>query len=321
MTDYADYLAQIHAQLLTPTELILETVKEATGQTSNANPQKITAGEVNEVYFVSLPDGKEVAVRISRTDDFASEKWAIEKCEELGVPVAKILLIKQAELEHEKVNLCVQSKLPGEPLERGKIDFHTLDKKYLQRILNKAGELLSRIHSIPTEGFGHLNGQGQGEYFNFYDFVTEFDEQERYSRLARETNFPEEEMKKLLDALTAGGNKYRDLKPFLSHGDFNVKHIMFEGGEITGILDFGDVEGHSPVNDFAKWDYWFGDDPPLEWIKEGYANKKLFNSDFDELMLLIQLRNGTHILKWYNGKYPNGVEGAKQKLHELLDKI
>lgn len=95
---------------------------------------------------------------------------------------------------------------------------------------------------------------------------------------------------------------------------------MIKGNEISGILDWGEVEGHSPINDFAKWDYWFGDELPLEWLKEGYQNKAIFDDNFEWMLHWVRLNNGLGVLWWYyKQNYSKAIEKAKNKLLKDLE--
>ena len=64
-TDYQEYLASMHAKLTTPEEAIKEVTKEGTGQEVK-DRRRIVAGEVNEVYDLTLNNGQHTILRISR---------------------------------------------------------------------------------------------------------------------------------------------------------------------------------------------------------------------------------------------------------------
>ncbi len=91
---------------------------------------------------------------------------------------------------------------------------------------------------------------------------------------------------------------------------------MVEDNKITGILDFGGVCSEpGGVYDFYWWDYWQEDNLPVEWLKEGYSNKSLFNQDFDALLKIYRIHRGLELLLWYySEKYMPAVNKAKRKL-------
>ncbi len=319
--DYEKFLASIHSKTATPEGLIRDAVKEAT-KSEISYKKRIVAGEGNEVYEIGLANQSKVMVRISKYEDkhFEQEKWAIEQCKKLEIPVPEVLLIKHLSIEDKPLDICVQRRIEGEPLERGGIDLHTLPEKELKSIILQAGEILSRMHTIKTDGFGYLNGQGEGVFKTFADLMKENIHQEKeYISLAQKIDFDIDAMKSIFKILRDKVDSAPVISPLLSHNDFGPKHIVVKDGKIVGILDFGEVAGHSSVNDFAKWDYWFSYEIPLSWLQEGYSNKNLFDGDFEELLNWIKLSHGVGVLWWYDRhKYLKGVENAKKKLYEDL---
>ncbi len=204
-------------------------------------------------------------------------------------------------------------------MERGEINFYSFSEKRKREIIFKAGEILSKIHSIKTNGFGELDGSGNGLFTNFSDLMQEhIGQEEDFLSIAKEIDFNLVAMKKVFRILKEK-KLFMSTKSVLNHNDFGPKHIMVKNDKITGILDFGEVSGHSPINDFAKWDYWFSNEIPLDWLKSGYSNKNLFDSHFDEILHWIKLNNGLSVLWWYyTQNYSEAVEKAKQKLYDDL---
>lgn len=164
---YQEYLVSMHAKLVTPDEEIKKIVKTGSGY-NLINKTRIVAGEINEVYDVELENKKHVILRIAKGGypNFLQEKWAIEKVQKLGVPVPKILLIQHFKVDEEEKSACLMEKVDGEPLERGSIEFKKLDLKLRRNYINQAGEILSKIHSVKTEGFGWIVGEGRSIYFH-----------------------------------------------------------------------------------------------------------------------------------------------------------
>lgn len=318
MNDYAEYLTSFHAKLTTPDEILNSTIFEATKKEVK-NKRKIIAGEASEVYDVELTDNSHVILRIARGEkkQYDQESWAINQAKKVGVPVPEILLIKHLSVDGNLLSFCVQSKLPGEPLERGTIDFNKFNEARRRSIINNAGELLSKIHQINTNGFGYLDGEGKGPFVSFGELMSErADQADVYLQLAKKYDIPVQSMQKALDILSEKVAAASLIKPILSHNDFNIKHIMVdEADRITGIIDWGEIEGHSPVNDFSKWDYWFGDYIPTKWLKEGYSNKQIFSGNYEELFHWIRLDNGLGVMYWYDQmNYAPAINMAKEKL-------
>lgn len=322
MSDYKEYLASLHAKLATPDEVLRSVVFEA-AKNKLKNKRRIIAGEASEVYDVELADGRHIIVRIARGEEkqYEQEVWALEQARKVGgIPVPEVLLIKHLPQAGGFLSFCVQNKLPGEPLERGGIDFDLYSEARRRRIINKAGEILSRIHTIKTSGFGYLKAEGVASYDTFNERMSEhINQADQFLQLARKYEIPERDMQRALDILSKKTINAPDVTPILCHNDFNVKHIMVdEDDNITGIIDWGEVEGNTPVSEFAKWDYWFNDYVPTEWLKEGYSNKHLFTGDYKELFHWIRLDNGLGVMHWYDQtNYVPAVEKAKRNF--LID--
>ena len=322
-SEYKKYLEQIHSKLEAPDSIIKEITEEATGG-EVISKRKIIAGEANEVYDLTLLGDAHVIARISRKDDeeFEREQWCIEKCHELGVPVSRILLLKKIEVNDEKLSICVQEKIDGEPLERGAIHYGELDEVRLRKIINQAGELLGKIHSVSVDGFGKLNAIGHAPFKTYLEyFRDDVGTYEQSLWLAEAVNLDKNELRKVFDILQEEMNQVSDIPAVLTHNDFAPKHIMVKGEAITGILDWGEASGNSPVNDFAKWAKWYPD-IPLDWLKEGYPNKKLFEGNFDSIVKILKLKSDLgSIYHYYKEEYTEGVERAKERLIQTLKSI
>lgn len=314
---YQEYLASLHNKLVTPDPILQEIIKTGTGK-KMAGKTRIVAGEVNEVYDIELENGQHVILRISKSEQpgFLQEQWAIEKMQKIGVPVPGIILIEQFKDGEETKSACLMEKVEGEPLERGSIEFDKLDLSLKRRLINQAGEILAKIHSVETEGFGWIAGEGQAEHKTSDELInTLLDQQEQLEKIASEENIDKIFIQKALDIIESFKPIYSQIKPHLNHGDWSHKHFMVKNDQIVAILDWGGVRSDSPIYDFAWWDYWFGEEIPTEWLKEGYANKSLFDDKFEDLLHMLKLFRGLEMIAWYHHeKYKPAVEKAKVKL-------
>lgn len=319
---YQKYLVSMHANWVTPDEIIHNVVREGTGLDLAAK-QRVIAGEANEVYDVTLNSGKHVILRISTSGypNFLQEKWAISKCEKLGVPVPEVILIKHLTIDGKEKSLCLMEKIDGEPLERGNIDFDKLSLNLRKNLINQAGEILSKIHSIETVGFGWIIGEGKAEYSTSDELIQRLvSKQEEVEKMAKEEHIDKTHIDKALKIIRSFKRLYSKVKPYLNHGDYSHKHFMVKENKITCILDWGGVRSDTPIYDFANWDYWFGEYIPTDWLKEGYKNKSLFEGNFEDFLHMIKIFKGLEILNWYHqAKYKQAVEKAKIKLLRDLE--
>lgn len=316
---YRTHLQEVHSKLEAPPALVEEIVKEATGSNIETK-QRIVAGEANEVYDIGLTNSTHIIVRISRDAEkhFEQEHWAIEECRKLDLPVPEVLLLKHLSTDDEPLDICVQKKLEGELLERGAIDATTLPPEDLRSILHEAGEMLARIHSVPTAGWGYLNHKGEGTQPTFHTGWNKFIvEEQKYTQLAERTGFDTGLMHRIFTYLSSKGQIVPEMSPVLTHNDFHPKHLMIKDNHVVGIIDFGEVTGHISENDLAKWKYWDDSVFPIEWVIEGYSKGKL-GEYFTDLMSMLQLEHGLGVLDWYDyKKYGKGVDDAKKKIAEV----
>ena len=94
--------------------------------------------------------------------------------------------------------------------------------------------------------------------------------------------------------------------------------LVYEG-RLSGLIDFGQVSMDSPVNEFAKWDFWEAPQLPAAWLEEGYADKSLFGEGYRELFAALRISNALWALRWYAlTGYAGGVDQAKAKLGGYL---
>lgn len=321
-SDYDTYLYSVHAKLVTPDEIIQEVVKEGTAH-DVFDKKRIIAGEVNEVYDITLTNNNHVILRISRSDypDFIQEQWAIEKVKKIGVPVPEIILVKHLNIEAEKLSLCLMTKIDGEPLERGGIDFNSLSKEIQKNYIVNEGEILSKIHSIKTQGYGGIRGEGTTEFATSDNIIDDIlYRKERMYAIAEKENLDRTRIDKAMTIVEQFRQSYAKTSTYLNHGDYSHKHFMVNDEKIVAILDWGGVRSDTPIHDFAWWDYWFGQDIPTAWLKEGYQNKTLFDNNFEDTLHILRIMKGIEIIDWYSSeKYQKAVKKAIGKLLTDLD--
>lgn len=320
--EYKQYLKTIAERNTTASETVDGFVSEAVGEIPAAKT-RVIAGEANEVYDVETVGGEKIVVRIDRSGNsrFEAERWAIDQCAQKDIPVPKVLLIKKF-LEGDKTfTACVQQRLPGDVMERGKINYYDMPDDEVRPLFLQAGELLTRMHSIPVQGFDNVDDHGKGKFATFPEMMLEKPGQlDEFLVKARDLGIPTSDMERALGIVASEGKRFAMVNPVLNHGDFGGKHIMYEGDKVTGLIDFGEVAGHSPVFDLARWEYWFGNNKYFDWIKEGYSDKSVFGEGFDDMSRLIRLDLSLGTLWWYHRDgYESGVKRAIRKMNESLD--
>lgn len=303
---YTRHLADLHAGFAAPASLIAAAAREVTASPVQAL-ERIVHGEANEVYIVTFASGLQVILRIARRAPgvFEKEAWAIGRCRALGVAAPEVLSVQTIDADKEPLEFCFMERLPGERLS----DSLSLPRETLRRVLRELGEQISRMHAI---GEGDL---GEG---------TRFFENETDDFLATESEFVARGAEAGLDrrALEAAFrffeqtmSRHGPLRRCLTHNDFRACHVLVHEGRLAGLIDFGQASIDSPINEFAKWDYWEADALPVGWLQEGYGNQRLFDDGYPELFRSYRIANALWALRWYAiTGYAAGVERAAASL-------
>ena len=285
MNNQQSFLKQRHSKFSTPQEEIFNLVIKATGE-KPIKRTKVVKGYDNEVYFVDTKKGNTYVVKIRwfGSVTYKEEAWVLKQCKKANVPVPKILLLDEVELKDGKHETMVQEKIKGSPLAQIK---KSLTNSQLEKVLIKAGKVLSRIHRIKVEGFYRRNKKGEWRYSTWQQFANSMvraRSQEKPYLL--QAGITKKEFALLIKALEEYRNNFDCKQPVLCHGDFLPEHIFVDDKlNITGIIDFGMYEGNHPVHDFAFISFQ-APSLNLEEIKKGYSNKVIFDEKFKRRLLL-----------------------------------
>ena len=317
---YKNFIKEKHERLFnTPIELINRAVEQATG-TPIQTKERIIKGELNEVYSVKTTQGQEIIVRISHGDKplFEFEKQIIDKCRAVGVPVPEILLVDTFMVGDKQHAISIQSKLAGVPF----LELEHVSESESKNITRQAGEILSKIHSIPIHGFGALDEQGNGQYATMKDFLLNAFDEDKMSHVAQSVGIDQSVMNRALEVIHQGALLYPETTPCLIHNDYGPKHILVHNGRITGIIDFEIARSGDPVREFARWAYFNSEDGRnayMDSFKEGYANKSIFSDTFDGrfrvwMMYLILV----HLNYFIQDQNHIGIEIVKKELEQEM---
>lgn len=288
---YQEFLEKRHSALNTSDE-ILGNIVTKVNSSGLRTKNRIIAGEVNEVYEVVPNEGKSLIVRISRAEHvrFPAEKWAIEKCKEVGVPVPNVLLLDTVETGSEKLEICVEEKLEGVPLEE-LLKKESLSQSEIKDITVQAGQVLSKIHSINIEGFGGIDASGVGKHRTWLDYMLK--QNQKLSIVlekAQDIGVELDLIEKAFGVLERYKSSYGDTKSRLAHADYGVKHMLIKNKKINGIIDFEYARGTDISYDFAWWNYFGENWTSVDWLIEGYEKNGDLGENFETRMHLVKIR-------------------------------
>jgi aminoglycoside phosphotransferase (APT) family kinase protein len=318
--DYATFIKEKHERLFnTPFEVIDEAIHKATGSRI-ANKDRIIKGESNEVHSIETKDGQEVIIRIGHSDwakeSFEREKWALEECAKVGVPVPTVLYMETTELDGKPLSISIENKIAGTPLNEIEDISEPENKARLEELIQKSGQILTKIHSIKTTWFDDLDANGIGEKTTPAETLSgDWVQPDNIMKVAERTNLDSKVALRALEILENERVKYQIDTPSLVHSDYAPKHIMIDGNEITGIIDFENAKSGDPVRDLAYWDFFQTSDFPFEALKAGYENKTIFDSDFERKVAMWKIFFGLNNLSYYDTeKNQGGIVHCKKSL-------
>lgn len=274
-----DFLQQRHSVYTTSFAEVEALVASVTSRPVVAR-EKIVRGYDNEVYSVTTSDGAAFIIRIRRYGDLAAhdEAWAIETARAAGAPVPEVLLCDRRFIDGAEREVMIQRLVPGRPF-ADRINF--LDQRQLRRCYTQVAEALARIHSVAVEGF-YLRHNGVWDFPTWASIAAS-------NVAARATEgaalvrvgFTDAEFDTLVAALDTLQQRLPWPDPVLLHGDYTPNHWLFDDAlQLTGIIDFGQFQGGSPVVDLA--DLLHGDGIVSEhncllWVREGYGPARVWD--------------------------------------------
>ena len=289
---YYLYLIEKQKEFNTPTSIVDQEIKKASGS-SPVSKSRLIEGEVNEVYDVVTENGQNIIVRISRKkhSTFQAEQWSINEARKVAVPAPDILLIDEIETETGNLIFLVERKIEGISLEKLldliKAGESTIDARQLTI---KAGGILSQLHTISVPRIGRLDRDPKNAYRSWTDYMLRiFEREPEVTQKAIELGFNPDSVGITFDLIRKSTPLFDLKEPKLLHGDFSAKHILVNGAEVSGIIDFENSMGGDPIYDFAWMNYFYDKDVPLEYLMEGYQNKEIFDEEFTRKINLYKI--------------------------------
>jgi aminoglycoside phosphotransferase (APT) family kinase protein len=226
--------------------------------------------------------------------------------------VPEVLSLQSMQDNGEPLELCFLERLPGQRLS----DSLSLPPDVLRSVVRELGEQISRMHGIEPADLGEAERFFENDTDDFLAIEGEFVELGVAAGLdqravGRAFRFFEEVMM-----------RHRPLRRRVTHNDLRACHVLVHDDRLSGIIDFGQVSIDSPINEFAKWDYWESPALPAAWLQEGYTDKSLFDESYVELFQALRISNALWVLRWYaRTGYAAGVDRAASRISGYLAEI
>jgi aminoglycoside phosphotransferase (APT) family kinase protein len=216
-------------------------------------------------------DAGTAIVKCGTRDAFGIEAWACEQAQSLGVPAPQVISLETtAPIPH-----LALTRTGGVALCDSGLDLEAAARGAYQ-----AGEMLHRLHEQRLPGFGWIDrehfahtGEIRGKSTTWIGEIHSeldpaLDELVAIGALTRaEADLLDAEMQELLPAIGAlrGGR--------LLHGDLARMHVFVEPerGDLTGFIDWGDLQVGDPAWDLAITACHFGS--PSEGILQVHRSR------------------------------------------------
>lgn len=298
---------QKHAQWNTPDAVMQDLVRRAVGSTIGTRA-RIVGGENNEVWSITTAAGDDLIMRISRTETFAAERWATEQAYGLGVPAPEVLLVDDdVAVQDTRLAIWLHRTIHGQPL------YTIQDEQVARRLTTDLGELLARIHTIPTSGNGRLDSSGRGQDDNFSTYLSWGDD------AARANGISQADVDLALRLLEAHRNVW-SVPPRLLHGDWLPEHIIVRDDTVVGIIDFGNARSGDPAYDLAYWQFfWDAERYPDSCVLDGYRRVADVGGAFELRFALCRLGYSMRALPFYaEGERSFPAQHSAQRFVEAL---
>ncbi|WP_325166664.1 phosphotransferase [Viridibacillus soli] len=229
------------------------------------------------LFYRILVESDTFYLRILPEQDysFATEVKVHDTLINKGVKVPKVI-----HFEHKNhltgLSLMIMDEMAGQGLSDCS---NYMDIKNFENVIYDAGTQLALINQIPVDGFGWIDKNNPitlaGEHDSFKAYYHEHYEND----LSLLSNYPFniDEIKNIRDILETGFKLFDRKESYLVHGDFDPTHIFQENGYFTGIIDFGEIMGSSPLYDlghFKLHDGESGNKKGFEALLRGYSEVK-----------------------------------------------
>ncbi|SHE14074.1 Aminoglycoside 3'-phosphotransferase [Chlamydia abortus] len=169
----------------------------------------------------------------------------------MGVQVPEVI---HFEHHNEVLGMSVMlvKEIPGSSVE------DCISNGEYEDILYQAGQQIAVIHQVKVDGFGWIirdqeqyGNSLRGEKKTLQDYICPYLEEDLF--LLSQKVFSKVETSQITDIINSGMELMSGHEAHLVHGDFDDSHIFQQAGKYTGIIDFGEIQGSSPLYDLGHF--------------------------------------------------------------------
>lgn len=283
------------------------------GEVASVTPI-VGRGTVNTVYSVETSGGKFV-VRLNNVDPasrFEKEKWCMEKAEEVGIRVPRLLSVG----EKDGYAYTVMEFIEGVPGD---------EADFIQRplIWRELGRYARKIHSIAVAGLGlefadMTEGDSEKHWHDYLDYnIESLTPEDKLIELGVLDLESSKKVKELFEEF-----KTKKFTFGLNHGDLSLKNTILGKDGNVYLLDWGcgeaDIVPHFDIGEIKRSSELTEED--WDSFLVGYSMTKEEYSSIEEDIKARILLQRFDKLRWAIDKKPDRIEEyAKEarKMYEL----
>jgi aminoglycoside phosphotransferase (APT) family kinase protein len=182
---------------------------------------------------------------------FAAEVNVHEILLKNGIKVPKIIHFEHKD-ELVGHSIMIVDEILGHSMLEGSVK---LTLEGFESVLFEAGKQLAVINQVPVDGFSWIDRNNwetlAGEKATFGEYYHEHSANDL--DLLSQHIFSGDEMRVVREWFETGFKLMDRQQAFLAHGDFDCTHIFQSQEHFTGIIDFGEIRGTSPLFDLGHF--------------------------------------------------------------------
>ncbi|WP_028550792.1 phosphotransferase family protein [Paenibacillus sp. UNC451MF] len=287
-----------------PIDLVEQIANESLNKTVKTIERELSGGSTY-VYRLQFEDDT-LYLRILPEEDwsFAAEVQVHSLLRERGVLVPKVTFFAS----HPRIlgmSFMIVEEIHGANV------INCGSKDMYDNILMQAGKQIAVINQVRVDGFSWVKRDNdesgvplRGEKISLHDYLYEF--LDKYLVVLSQNGFNQMEISQIKSLLNTGTALMGRHEPCLAHGDFDDSHIFSHNGAFTGIIDFGEIQGSSPLYDLGHFKLHDGQyDPNRQGFRSlamGYNEVRELSHDdqleIDLWALWIGVRRLGRVRKW-----------------------
>lgn len=208
-----------------------------------ASVEPVIGSLTNQNFLVDTSTGRFV-LKAGRAGDMRAEAWACDAVRRVGVAAPEVLAL-ELEDDHLGLPYLVTRRVGGAPSEAD------------GPALAEAGRQLALVHGLPADGYG---------FFREVDASRPVDVGPRTAwaevftavstglgPLVDAGVLPTRTADRLHRAVHQHPSLQQARPGVLLHGDLHPRHVLCDGGRLTGIIDWADVAAGDPLFDLGRF--------------------------------------------------------------------